>query len=659
MTQGLPKYPQPPTNMDMPQGRAAQLLRSTLQDSAMDKQRDLARAISYAENTVTGYFGGSRLQNPVFIEKAVAACIPDDDARRDARIQEILDVITPQFPQLARQLDGTFQASALSSIDELASKLEIEPEKIGTWLSGDARPDDDQVEAFVRACVGDPDAAETRVRELTDGRRPQPEVPPHIDEHTETETEEPLIDVPPLTNDNATDDNATDDKPTSDKPGKRPRSRGRLVAIAAVVAVVALLVVVGGGYAVYNGLNPTCGAGIVQAEDGQCIGVTDGSVNVASDPAFNTILGKIRAENARVLATGDPAVSIAYTLPIPAPHQQVSDQFVRSLEGAYLVQLQRNEASQNDAQLGGTPRVQLLVANIGQDGNQGGLLNAPVVKQFGELADPQGRAPLVAVAGLDQSLAGVRDTIIRISGLKLPMVAARITGDGMAANSDANGFFAISPPSSAQVAAIVGRLGPQANVLVVQDTTGGDLYGPQLAALFDQQFRAVSGAVPLQQPITFDSKGEGVQTAIRQVNQAVCDVKPTAVFFAGRGPNLADLVRALGNRRCITTPVNIVTTSDGRLLADALTKEAATPGVDPQIADGMRSGVTVVASAQAHPDLWNRNPILIPAAAHAVLDGNFATAFPQQFRTEPGVPAPVDAGGDPIIGPPRGGPPPL
>lgn len=572
-------------NPDQPQGRVAQRLREIVISSNIRSSEELKRSSNYAGSTLSEAMGGRKRQNRSIITGIVQACIPDR-----SRAEEVIEELVAVLEESTEAPDSD-AGPVVERRPDPAVLNQGSPSATGSVEKPLDEDDDPGIEINE---VDDP-SPPTRAGGGSGGSHEPPPGPA------------PSPPSPPS-----------------------PRRWRRWV-----VALVALVVIAAGGYGVYTATRPTY--------------VSDGSVNVAADPAFDTVFGKIKAENDRVLGAPDhaPVVSVSYTAPFPAEHGALSDQLRRELEGAYEMQLQRNEAGGSNP-LGGPPRVQLLIANLGNQAAD----EATVVGQLQDRADPSSPAPLVAVIGLDQSLPGVEAAVDGLGRAGIPMVAGRLVADSFGVDAVNKGFFAVAPPVHDQVAAAARYLSGRASrPLLVEDTTNTDLYGRDVADQFKTQFAAASKAGPLPPPVPFNSSLPGLQTAFAGVLPAVCTLKPDVVFYAGRGTNLADFVRELGVRPCPQVPVTVFTLSDGRQLANAVAAENASGSeIEHQLNAAMTdapgvSGVRVLLTAQAHPAVWS-NQQLEPLQSHAVLNGQFATAFPQQFPDE----QVVDDGGDVIMG---------
>ncbi|WP_075016249.1 ABC transporter substrate-binding protein [Actinacidiphila rubida] len=348
-----------------------------------------------------------------------------------------------------------------------------------------------------------------------------------------------------------------------------------------------------------------CGHGVPKAGPAhECIGVTDGST--VFEPSLAPVMAKIRAENARVAAAGRPWVSVAYVEPITTdPQDEATKYGIREeLEGAYLAQRQLN-----DAQLGGrgdTPQVKLLVANIGTRSEQW----KPLTDRLIAMTTDGSR--LVAVAGFGQSRGGTLDAVRALRAAKVPMMGATVTADNLASATQV-GFFRTSAPNSAQASAAVNylrqkqRATPGYQVLVIRDRNQDDIYN---TSLYDD-FVQAAGKASLKLvdgDLEYVSGVDGISNAFSSVADRVCDKKPAAVYFAGRGVNLRAFITAMSapDRRC---PVTVLTGDDAiGVYPDSATSQSVR---DRFTASWKASGVTALYTALGHPELPAR---LYPAA---------------------------------------------
>lgn len=396
-----------------------------------------------------------------------------------------------------------------------------------------------------------------------------------------------------------------------------PRVRRRrwpwIVLALAVVAAAA----VGIGTSLAGG--DSCGSGVARTGPlHECIGVSDGSV--VFEPSLAPVMAKIRQEDDRVKHSGAPWVSIAYVEPITADPQQESAKYgIREeLEGAYLAQRQLN-----DEQLGGhgdTPQIRLLVGNVGLRAQQW----KPLTDRLAAMT--HGDDHLVAVAGFGQSWDGTLQAVKALRAAKIPMMGATVTADDLASASEV-GFFRISAPNSAQAGAAVNYLRQQQDktpgytVQIVRDRNEDDIYNTSLYNDFVRAARA-HGLHLTGGDLEYVSGVGGVGNAFSAVADRVCDKKPNAVYFAGRGADLRGFITAMSapDRRC---PVTVLTGDDA---VGVYYDESVGKAVSAQFAKNWAdSGVTALYTALGHPDLPGR---LYPAGK------NPFTAFSDLYHRE-------------------------
>lgn len=374
-----------------------------------------------------------------------------------------------------------------------------------------------------------------------------------------------------------------------------PRRKWPWIALALAVAAGGTV----GGLLLAGGKD-TCGHGIPKAgPQHECIGVSDGSGTFSFEPSTAAVMAKIATENDRVDKSGKPWVSIAYVEPFTDAPEQESVKYgvLEELEGAYLAQRQLN-----DAQLGGhgdTPQIKLLVGNLGLRSEQW----KPLTDQL--VAMTKDDHHLVAVAGFGLSRTGTLNAVNALRSAKVPMMGATITADDLASASQV-GFFRTSAPNSDQTSAAVGYLKQQQTrhpgykVLVIRDRNQDDIYNTSLYNDFVAAAHTRSLALMSGGDLQYVSGIDGVSNAFSSVADRVCDKKPDAVYFAGRGASLRAFITAMSapDRRC---PVTVLTGDD----AVGVYYDASTPQkVRTQYEEDWKaSGVTVYYTALGHPNL--------------------------------------------------------
>jgi ABC-type branched-subunit amino acid transport system substrate-binding protein len=383
-----------------------------------------------------------------------------------------------------------------------------------------------------------------------------------------------------------------------------PRRRWPWIVLVLVVAAAAVL----GGIRLFGG-GDTCGHGIPETgPQHECIGVSDGGTVFES--SLTEVMGKIHTENERVAKSGKPWVSVAYVEPITTdPEQEAAKYGIHEeLEGAYLAQRQLN-----DAQLGGrgdTPQIRLLVANIGLRSEQW----KPLTDRLIAMTHDDNR--LVAVAGFGQSRGGTLDAVRALRAAKVPMMGATVTADNLASAAQV-GFFRVSASNADQASAAVNYLkeqqagSPGYKVLVIRDRNQDDIYNTSLYNDFVTAAKAASLAL-VGGDLEYVSGIDGISNAFSSVADRVCDKKPDAVYFAGRGVNLRAFITAMSapDRRC---PVTVLTGDDAiGVYYDTSESQSVRNRFT---ANWQVSGVTTLYTALGHPELSgklyaaNKNPL--------------------------------------------------
>jgi ABC-type branched-subunit amino acid transport system substrate-binding protein len=214
---------------------------------------------------------------------------------------------------------------------------------------------------------------------------------------------------------------------------------------------------------------------------------------------------------------------------------------------------------------------------------------------------------LVAVAGFGQSRGGTQNAVDALREAGIPMMGATVTADSL---SDAArpGFFRTSAPNRDQARGAAAYLkkqqekDPDFKVAVIRDRNEDDIYNTSMSTSFtraaaDRGLRLDGSA------LEFLSGVDGVSNAFSSVADKVCDLRPDAVFFAGRGVDIRNFIYSMSapDRRC---PVTVITGDDavgayyGSLESESRREKFRKEWTD--------SRVTVLYSSLAHPALAGR-----------------------------------------------------
>ncbi len=393
---------------------------------------------------------------------------------------------------------------------------------------------------------------------------------------------------------------------TTHVPPLPPWRRPKLYLIVGIVVVL-----VAGGFVAWRGLLQArqCAEGVARMDNGECVGVTDGSFEF--DPGLAGVQRLIHAENEAVRTSGKQYVSVALMVAMTlSEHDSTPIEWVRHhLQGAYLAQYRAN----HDAATGDQPQVRLLLANPGTVLAQW----APVVEEL----DRRKAAPdnLVAVTGFGLSLASAKAAMVRLSELNIPVFASTPTSDDL---RDIKGLLRMAPANSDQARAAANYVKATATTaLLIQDNAPAELYPKTLADSFTATFIG-DGRRFAAQGEYFDSRLEGVGTTFLKMIPNICTSRPDVVYFAGRGKHLLMLVAQLTNRNCKDLPIRILTGDD--LSTVVLPKDDAKRARE--------AGVELLFTVNAHPDAWEKAPQAFDSAATSYLRDRICTiCFPAVF----------------------------
>ncbi|MEV0320849.1 hypothetical protein ACIBKX_23275 [Streptomyces sp. NPDC050658] len=299
-----------------------------------------------------------------------------------------------------------------------------------------------------------------------------------------------------------------------------------------------------------------CGKGVREYRgDDECVGVTDGAYAFTGQLA--RVSQRIKKENDRITKGKKPYATIALMIPLtPDKQNQVErDQIVREVQGAYLAQYRANQIRQSE------PPIRLVLANPGRDMDRW----KEVSDQLGRMAH-DGRDRLRAVFGFNLSVDRTERTIDYLTNSKgIAVVGGPITADDLSNSKEEPrkypGLANIVPPNSDQARALSEHLKVEPeDTFLVEDTAGKDIYARSLRAAFEKETQGTP-----YEPERYDSAEVTANDFEDMVNN-LCVSDATTVFFAGRPPELAQLITALGNRTC-RKHYRLVTVSGASTLA--------------------------------------------------------------------------------------------
>ncbi|CAM5576676.1 ABC transporter substrate-binding protein [Streptomyces diastaticus] len=345
----------------------------------------------------------------------------------------------------------------------------------------------------------------------------------------------------------------------------------------------------------------------------ECVGVTTGEHVFA--PHLEDVQKLIAEENARVEAEGDehPYVSVAYltSFTLTDDDSNSEDSVRHELEGAYLAQYRHNQGD-----LSASPKIRLLIANTGSDSTQWEY----AVDRLLERRDGPDR--LVAVTGLGPSTERNLEALRKLSDNDVATVASIMTATNI---KGIDGFVRVAPTNVDEAragAAYLKREGFR-TAAIVQDDAKSNLYAATLAQAFrdeypDGEHRLVGDSLSYDSSVPSAWEGE-----LRYIPGHLCEEKPEAVYFAGRGRHLAHFLNALANRSsCKDREFTVLTGDD-------------TTNLTPQqLADAARTGVQVFYTGLAHQDMYGKNPQAVSklSADHFLPGGQMDEWFPDDPR---------------------------
>jgi ABC-type branched-subunit amino acid transport system substrate-binding protein len=329
-----------------------------------------------------------------------------------------------------------------------------------------------------------------------------------------------------------------------------------------------------------------CADGVWQrGPEDECVGVTDGSYAFG---ALDDISQAIEKENDKVTRASRPYVTLALFLPMTTderdPNRKAAEerQILHEVQGAHLAQLRANEEA--------GIAVRLVLANPGRGSTQ----YAHVADQLAAMTGSE--AHLRAVVGFDVSDKTTKRALRYLTQeLGIPVVGGPVTGTDLAMP----GFARVGPTNEDQ-AKVLATIPSGKRTYLVEDTRRGDSYVATLRRAFNE--RRADDALESER---YESKGNSQDEALladdfANIAQDICQSGSKDVYFAGRPPQLRQLVQELGSHACAETHSRFrVITGSGASTVDSY--------VDEDDIEAWRSAlkhVTVEYAAVGHPDSW-------------------------------------------------------
>jgi len=351
--------------------------------------------------------------------------------------------------------------------------------------------------------------------------------------------------------------------PPSRRGVRRARARRVLAASSAVVVAAGIAAcsyaLASGGPAGPVSCAPTQGLFRVFVDDGECVGVTDGSYDF--DPGSSADQRNIAAVERLIAGQNgwvttnykSDYVTVALLTPLtePAPGATPSDVTLSriddELRGAHLAVYYANHET------GLLPKIRLLLANEGSS-EQGWQADWDQLRQ---LTSSPGQ--LVAVTGMGISVQQTVKAARAIGGAGIAMFGAVTTADSL--DGTTSPYLAqVVPGVSDEVQALSRYLRKPSRAVLIYDEQATDLYTERLRADFTGTYGASIGEdeIPYA-PSNSDSN------LFKKIAEDVCYTpqQPPLVFYAGRDSVFDQLVIQLQEEGdCAGQKLTIVTGGD-------------------------------------------------------------------------------------------------
>lgn len=341
-----------------------------------------------------------------------------------------------------------------------------------------------------------------------------------------------------------------------------------------------------------------CGEGMTADANDACVGINlDSAQFRQNEPEhMRELEAAVRANNAAITGNYVSVVLFQDMSPNEGVDTRLYPDLYPDIEGAIADAWRANHTA---AFQGSVPKVKLFLANMGSQ-------YASWSEAVDKISEHAAGNHVVSVIGLGQSMDNTRAAAAKLTAqAHLPVIGATVTGDTMNLTPEGKlntGFFRTSPTNTHSVAAaarFIASIEPDpSRVAIVQDNIPGDDYTQTLGSRAVKEMPAAH-RFPFTSPgaLPHDvSRADPLLTQFAYLNQNLCSVAPTVVYFTGRGTDLGPFVQSWtqGNTPCANGKLTVVTGDDG----GSAINEAS-------LRDAVRGGhVRVLFTSLASPDEW-------------------------------------------------------
>ncbi|MGW4397707.1 ABC transporter substrate-binding protein [Amycolatopsis nivea] len=378
-----------------------------------------------------------------------------------------------------------------------------------------------------------------------------------------------------------------------------------------------------------------CGEGMTADANDACVGINlDSSQFRQNEPEhMRELEAAVQANNAAITDNYVSVVLLQDMSPNEGVDTRLYPDLYPDIEGSIAGVWRANHTA---AFQGSVPKVKLFLANMGSQ-------YAGWSEAVDKISEHAAGNHVVSVIGLGQSMDNTRAAAAKLtSQAHLPVIGATVTGDTMNLTPEGKlntGFFRTSPTNTHSVAAaarFIASIEPDpSRVAIVQDNIPGDDYTQTLGARAVKEMPAAH-RFPFTSPgaLPHDvSRTDPLLTQFAYLNQNLCSVAPTVVYFTGRGTDLGTFVQSWtqGNTPCANGKLTVVTGDDG----GSAINEAS-------LRDAVRGGhVRVLFTSLASPDEWGPCNGTAEQAAYntfqAVFTGKPGVCNGQSVRADDGA----------------------